>query len=156
MTENIGKNKILSISSFPMMGAGKDYYTFCPKIIKYYEDHGITIKTNTNEFSKSYCIDDVIINSHPRFGCLTRNIRARRGKKVEIKIPIYQDKYTNMTKPTEDEPYPGSIYMDAMAFGMGNTCFQITIGSCCLKYAVFLYDQLAPLTPILVTILANI
>jgi len=28
-------------------------------------------------------------------------------------------KKTNMTEPTEAEPYPGEIYMDAMHFGMG-------------------------------------
>jgi len=31
------------------------------------------------------------------------------------------DKNTS-TEITEDEPYPGFIHMDAMAFGMGNCC----------------------------------
>ena len=45
----------------------------------------------------------------------------RRGKKVEIKVPLFVDKKTNIEK-TDEEPYPGFIYMDAMAFGMGNCC----------------------------------
>ena len=89
----------------------------------------------------------MIINRHPRFGCLTRNIRLRRGKKVEIKIPIFKDKNT-ITKPTNEEPYPNYIYMDAMGFGMGNSSLQITLGACCLKSASNLYDQLIPFTAI--------
>jgi len=49
-------------------------------------------------------------NPHPRFRGLMKSIRERRGEKVKILIPIYPDTNTNMTEPTEDEPYPGSIY----------------------------------------------
>lgn len=151
MCEAVGAERFLSVSVFPMLGAG-DYFYLSEKTINTYEEHNIPLSLYTNEFSKSNYVDDVIINSHPRFGCLTRNIRQRRGKKVEIQVPIYKDVCTNLSLPTQDEPYPGSIYMDAMAFGMGNTCFQITLGSCSLKYGVFLYDQLVPVTPILVKI----
>jgi hypothetical protein len=34
-------------------------------------------------------------------------------------VPLFKDERTNMTEPTEDEPFPGEIYMDAMHFGMG-------------------------------------
>ena len=50
---------------------------------------------------------------------MVKSIRERRGKKVEIKVPIYEDENTNMTVATKEEPFPGSIYMDAMHFGMG-------------------------------------
>ena len=62
---------------------------------------------------------DKTCNPHPRFGGLTKSIRERRGKKVDIRVPIYKDTNTNLTEATEDEPYPGEIYMDAMHFGMG-------------------------------------
>lgn len=65
---------------------------------------------------------DKTINSHPRFSGLVKSIRERRGKKVEIKVPIYKDVATNMTEATADEPFPGYIYMDAMHFGMGQCC----------------------------------
>jgi len=42
--------------------------------------------------------------------------------------------------------------MDCMAFGMGNTCFQITIGFCSLNLSKLAYDLLIPLTPIIVRI----
>ena len=32
---------------------------------------------------------DEIINPHPRFGTLTRNIRLRRGRNVEIAVRIH-------------------------------------------------------------------
>ena len=60
-----------------------------------------------NKFSKSRFVLDETINSHPRFGGLVKSIRERRGTKVEIKVPIYQDEKTNMTEPTQDEPFPG-------------------------------------------------
>lgn len=105
----------------------------------------------TNPFSKSIFINDIIINRHPRFGNLTRNIRLRRGKKVEIKIPIFKDTNTNLS-PTPEEPFPGYVYMDAMAFGMGNCCLQVTLGACCMNSATYLYDQYLPFTPILLAL----
>jgi hypothetical protein len=51
-----------------------------------------------------------------------KSIRERRGEKVKILIPVYPDKNTNMTLATDDEPFPGYIYMDAMHFGMGCSC----------------------------------
>jgi len=42
------------------------------------------------------------------------------------------------------------VYMDAMAFGMGACCLQVTFQACNITEARLLYDQLAPLCPILV------
>lgn len=36
-------------------------------------------------------IGDAVINPHPRFGTLTENIRKRRGEKVYIGVPLFQD-----------------------------------------------------------------
>lgn len=41
----------------------------------------------------SYVSDDVI-NPHPRFATLTRNIRKRRTRKVDIRVPLFKDVYT--------------------------------------------------------------
>jgi glutamate--cysteine ligase catalytic subunit len=40
--------------------------------------------------------------------------------------------------------------MDAMAFGMGCCCLQITFQACDINEARRLYDQLAPVAPIMV------
>ena len=82
-------------------------------------------------YSQSQYVPDYIINPHPRFAALTRNIRERRGKKVDIRVPLYHDLHTpefkNRTNGNSKEiPY---IHMDAMAFGMG---------MCCLVYTYYL------------------
>ena len=78
-----------------------------------------------NECTTSKFIVDTSANPHPRFLGLAQSIRERREEKVNIQIPIYKDENTSMEQ-SEDEPYPGMIYMDAMHFGMGCSCLQIT------------------------------
>lgn len=43
---------------------------------------------------------------------------------------------------------PNNVYMDAMGFGMGCCCLQVTLQATHLEEAKNLYDQLAPMTPI--------
>jgi len=45
---------------------------------------------------------------------------------------------------------PDHIYMDAMAFGMGCCCLQMTFQACNICEARHLYDQLTPMCPIMV------
>lgn len=78
-----------------------------------------------------------------------KSIRERRGEKVKIIVPIYQDKNTNLISATTDEPYPGQIYMDSMHFGMGCSCLQVTFESQTVNHARYLHDMLLPFTPIL-------
>jgi hypothetical protein len=52
--------------------------------------------------ANSQYISDSIINPHPRFGALTRNIRLRKEGNVDIRVPYDDDKI---------------LKMDAMAFG---------------------------------------
>ena len=180
LTNKFGKNCILSFSSFPMLGCG-DYFeqkldfdsdegdeevektesekNLIKEDIKKLEEKQEEKKKekeelDLNPFTKSIYLNDNIINKHPRFGTLAKNIRERRGKKVEIKIPIFKDINTNLTS-TPEEPYPNYVYMDAMGFGMGNCCVQVTLGTCCLNIALFLYDELIPFTPILLALSSN-
>jgi glutamate--cysteine ligase catalytic subunit len=62
--------------------------------------------------------------------------------------PIYKDKNTLYEEATAEEPYPGQIYMDAMHFGMGCSCLQITYETQNIDHARYLYDMLLPFTPI--------
>uniref|UniRef100_A0A667Y2S8 Glutamate--cysteine ligase n=1 Tax=Myripristis murdjan TaxID=586833 RepID=A0A667Y2S8_9TELE len=107
--------------------------------------------------SKSLFFPDEAINRHPRFSTLTRNIRHRRGEKVVINVPIFKDKCTPSpfveTFPEDDgeaarAALPDHIYMDAMGFGMGNCCLQVTFQACSIDEARYLYDQLATFCPI--------
>lgn len=94
----------------------------------------------SNEFSCSQFVFDKTCNPHPRFRYLVRSIRERRGEKVNIQIPLYQDKNTDMTSISKEEPYPGQIYMDAMHFGMGCSCLQVTFEAQTLNHSRYLYD----------------
>ncbi|XP_041266535.1 glutamate--cysteine ligase catalytic subunit isoform X2 [Onychostruthus taczanowskii] len=113
--------------------------------------------------SKSLFFPDEAINKHPRFGTLTRNIRHRRGEKVVINVPIFKDKNTPSpfieTFPNDDgeaakAAKPDYIYMDAMGFGMGNCCLQVTFQACSISEARYLYDQLATICPIVMALSA--
>lgn len=102
---------------------------------------------------------------------LTANIRRRRGAKVEINVPVFHDAKTPKPylEPAPDSllnflgvgegtlpdllpgvALPDHVYMDAMAFGMGNSCLQVTFQACSVEEARTLYDHLTPIAPILV------
>lgn len=87
---------------------------------------------------------------------LTANIRKRRGSKVVIQSPLYMDKNTkpllfdelrSQGVPVKDN----HIYMDSMAFGMGQCCLQCTFQCVNVEEARNFYDQLAVLCPIMVS-----
>jgi glutamate--cysteine ligase catalytic subunit len=86
---------------------------------------------------------------------------------VAINMPIFHD--INTPKPFVDPTiqwnrgkYPEDkeatwgaalidhIYMDAMCFGMGSCCLQITFQACDIHDARRLYDQLVTVAPIMV------
>mmetsp|Transcript_130605 Transcript_130605/g.194544 ORF Transcript_130605/g.194544 Transcript_130605/m.194544 type:complete len:734 (-) Transcript_130605:56-2257(-) len=118
--------------------------------------------------SKSLYIPDDAIQPHPRFPTLTSNIRQRRGEKVMIAVPVFQDEHTHKTIEEQAEQIraqPGgdrvlaelpqdSIYMDAMAFGMGAGCLQVTFQAADVSEARELYDQLAVMAPIMLALTA--
>lgn len=146
----------ISLTSYPLLGVGK----FCDP---YEKPEGAA--------SRSFFLPDKIINPHVRFPTLTANIRQRRGAKVAINVPIYVDENTpqpfvDPTIPWDRDLYPEDanardgaalndhIYMDSMGFGMGCCCLQITFQATDITEARNLYDQLAPLSPIFLSLTA--
>ena len=164
LNEKYGNNSFLSLGSYPLLGVGnyfineinpeegedEDDFEEDYKIKKEKLNYNKDIENNN--ISNSNYLSDKIINKHPRFGNLTRNIRLRKGEKVEIKIPIYKDKNTILNKITQDEPYPGYIHMDCMGFGMGCCSLQVTIGCESLDNSLRIYDQFIPLAPLLLVL----
>lgn len=96
------------------------------KVRKYIEKSYERGVEEGNNHTHQCFIPEKTASPHPRFLGLAQSIYERREKKVDIRVPIYQDEHTNLTQPTKREPYPGQIYMDAMHFGMGSSCLQIT------------------------------
>ncbi|KAF7547229.1 hypothetical protein G7046_g9061 [Stylonectria norvegica] len=120
---------------------------------------------------RSQFVPDEIANPHIRFPTLAANIRSRRGRKVQINVPVFHDKNTaNPWKdptvkydlhdwPEDDDVRNGAspdnfIHMDAMAFGMGSCCLQITFQAKNITEGRQLYDQLSPLGPIMLALTA--
>ena len=142
-----------SISSFPRLG--------CPDFTSppYQPDP-------VNSFSKSlFWPSEATFLGHPRFARLSENIRKRRGEKVAINLPIFRD--TNTPAPfTENLALLGDdgssaaaakedhVYLDAMGFGMGLCCLQLTFQASGIGEARDLYDQLGPLCPIMLALTA--
>jgi glutamate--cysteine ligase catalytic subunit len=152
----IGKNTILSISAFPLLGVDNDYYYFSPDAVQFYKDNGVETSPNQNNISNSQIFDDVIISSHKRFKHLSISVRQRIGKNIKIRMPLYKDLYTNSMQIEKKHPEQGFITLDAEGFGTGCCCFQMTLGFPSLNDAVFAYDQFVPLTPIIVNILLKL
>ncbi|KXN90986.1 Glutamate--cysteine ligase [Leucoagaricus sp. SymC.cos] len=121
--------------------------------------------------SHSLFLPEQITNPHARFPTLTANIRTRRGSKVTINLPVFFDEKTprpfvDPTIPWDRDIYsedpeaksgaalPDHIYLDAMGFGMGCCCLQLTFQACNVADARRLYDGLIPIGPILLALTA--
>jgi glutamate--cysteine ligase catalytic subunit len=133
-----------STSNFPMLGV---------------DGYNHTLLKGGN-ISDSLYVSDEVINPHPRFGTLTQNIRSRRKSNVNITIPrdlsMFQNTVENSLNKNkvaeEEEVVVGEssiIHMDAMAFGMGCCCLQVTMQAKNEAESRYLHDQLAVISPIL-------
>ena len=158
-----------SMSNFPMLGV-----TGYP--------HSKRIGTQRDPITNSAYVSDRVINPHPRFGALTRNIRLRRGSNVCViaqretlasannnatENEVTHTKNENEFVPPPQRPSSSAenaqcppysrdteVHMDAMAFGMGCCCLQVTMQSRNERESRFMHDQLAPLTPLFLALTA--
>ena len=106
---------------------------------------GIHSLETPSTLAKSTRLDDSYIYPHDRFYNLTKTIVERRGKPISIILPVLKDLNTEITK----------IELDAMGFGMGCCCLQSTYGMSSLPEALYIYDQLTVLSPLLLAISAS-
>jgi glutamate--cysteine ligase catalytic subunit len=110
----------------------------------------------------SLFVPDEIVFPHPRFPTLARNIRERRGSNVTICRPKMLDSQTqhgctvhhSVPQTVEEADLLDHVYADAMPFGMGSSCLQVTMQAANIDESRLLYDQLAPLTPLLLALSA--
>jgi len=134
------QERAVTLTSFPLLGVG--HFTHPA-----HEPRG--------EIAQSLFTPDELIFPHHRFATLTKNIRTRKGRKVEILVPVYKDENTG---PVDNKGYEGAgddfIYMDSMAFGMGMCCLQCTFQCVDIFEARSLYDQMAVLCPVMLSLTA--
>ncbi|CAL1301851.1 unnamed protein product [Larinioides sclopetarius] len=142
-----GDESLLCLTSFPRLGCAG------------FTDPPAKTDPKGSALRSLFFPDAAVYEGHPRFKTLARNIRQRRGKKVTINVPIYRDQKTpdpfleDLSALGDDEEgaaaaLPNHVYMDAMGFGMGCCCLQVTFQACNISEARTLYDQLAPVCPI--------
>eukprot|EP01127_Copromyxa_protea_P000678 TRINITY_DN10581_c0_g1_i1.p1 TRINITY_DN10581_c0_g1~~TRINITY_DN10581_c0_g1_i1.p1 ORF type:complete len:614 (-),score=139.19 TRINITY_DN10581_c0_g1_i1:23-1864(-) len=143
-------NLVLSVSHFPLLG--------CPNMV-YPQNTELTHDACNSKFT---C--DEVINPHHRFGTLTKNIRVRKGSNVAINIPVFKDvntpklTYQHLFPDLEASKVPGKedhVYCDSMAFGMGQSCLQVTFQAEDLQDSLNIYDGFLPLTPIMLALSAS-
>lgn len=138
---------LMSITNFPRLGCPNfSSPPFAPT-----PDEGVT--------RSFFFPDEGIFPGHPRYKTLTSNIWKRRGERLAINVPIFRDVNTKI--PVDDShklapgiALPDCVYMDTMGFGMGCCCLQLTFQACGISEARTLYDQLAPLCPIMLALSA--
>lgn len=147
----------ITLTTFPRLGSPGQFS------LPYYPPSGPRLR--------SQFVPDEIANPHIRFPTLAANIRSRRGRKVQVNVPVFKD--TNVPKnwkdptvnydlhnwPEDDDVRNGAapenfIHMDAMAFGMGSCCLQITFQAKNITEGRQMYDQLSPLGPIMLALTA--
>lgn len=117
VTELLNEDEaVMSLTNFPRLGT----LDFTWPIYKTQPD-------NVNGAARSlYFPDEAIFPGHPRFKTLTRNIRQRRGEKVDIRLTVFKDENTKIPVDGAPADQPDAVHMDAMGFGMGCCCLQLT------------------------------
>ncbi|WWD18775.1 hypothetical protein CI109_103230 [Kwoniella shandongensis] len=146
----------ITLTAWPRLGVTDSAFTDP-------ETHPDTEKSS----SRSQYVGELLTNPHARFPTLTANIRSRRGSKVDIRVPLFIDENTQipdgLNAPLSNgygsgpaKPLPGTpyIHMDAMAFGMGCCCLQITFQAWNVDEARRVYDALVPVAPIMLALTA--
>lgn len=137
-----------TVPCFPMMGVG---------------DFAAPSHRLKPGLSDSLFIPDEIIHPAPRFAALVANIKRRRGSKVDIRVPRFKDVRTRKPQRPKGCPPPSTVeeademeevYMDAMAFGMGCCCLQVTFQARDVPESRHLYDHLAVLGPMMLALTA--
>lgn len=73
----------------------------------------------------------------------------------ESSSTTHKQEVTDPNRSSSDENLRPAIHMDAMAFGMGNACLQITFQAKDIDESRFMYDQLAVMAPIMMALTAS-
>ncbi|CAG2117615.1 unnamed protein product, partial [Medioppia subpectinata] len=113
-----------------------------------------------NSASKSIFVSEAhICEAYERYLVMDRYYAERIGHKAVINTPIFKDTKTpdpfvetfNDTESNRAAKVD-HIYMDETLFGAAASCLQVTMQATDVSEAFTLYDQLTPLTPIMLAL----
>lgn len=150
----LGPNEhIMTFSTFPQLGCpGFTHPLFAPT-----PGQGIA--------SSIFFPDDAIFQGNPRYATSVINNRERRRSRASANVPIFVDKNTPQPFDEDLKQYGDlndeykahakldHIYLDGI--GASFACLQATFQARNMKEACRLYDQLTPLTPIVLALSAS-
>ena len=128
-------------------------------------------RSESDEIQRSQFLHDDMIGPHIRYETIHAMVRSRRGRKVEMNVPVYRDKktpwpfrdptvnYDLHRWPEDDDVRNGAvkenhIYMDSTLFGLAGCGLQVTVQAKNMNQARKVYDQLLPMGPILLALTA--
>lgn len=162
--EHLSKDEfIMTLTSFPRLGAVD--FTW-PKS---------QCNHKTSVSCSKYFPDEAINRMYPRFMSLTHNVQQRRAENIQIKLNVFKDSYTKIPVKGAPADQSDAVCMDAIGFGGSCCCLQVTFQVCCdremfsqtfneiilrfqarnVNEARILYDQLAPICPIMLALTAG-
>ncbi|UJR10396.1 hypothetical protein I4U23_014599 [Adineta vaga] len=133
---------ILNLATFPRYGHGQFIYP----------------SDERNDSERSLYYPDVLISpAHPRMKSVLENITERRQLPSPVAVPIFRD--TATAKPFQDLAWKEKIdiqddhiYLDGCLAGWGCCCLQVTFKAQSLDECLHVYDQLLPLTAIMLAL----
>ena len=137
---------LLMLTNYPLLGCKNHIYGI--NMEEY------PLPPERNPISESLFTLDESISPAPKYRALMNNIKSRRGHKPTCLLPLYMDKKTSV-EPTNIEPYPGKVYLDASLLSFGGCTIQYTYEGASLNHAKYLHDQMHALSPILVALSAG-
>ncbi|CAI9741799.1 glutamate--cysteine ligase catalytic subunit-like [Octopus vulgaris] len=145
---------LVTLTAFPRLG--------CPNFtFPSYEAN----KHVTEIHQSVFIADAALCFQHPVYRDRIKNMVYRRKERTATNVPLYKDKNTMMPYGEDLSEYgdnkemkkslkPGYIYMDSFTFGAGCCSLQVTFQAADIKEAAYLYDNLVPLTPIMLALTA--
>ncbi|CAF3904200.1 unnamed protein product [Adineta steineri] len=136
---------VINISVFPRHGQGQFIYS--------------STQDDSQEVTEQsiYYPDKLISPFHPRMKSIVENTLARSQASPLIHIPIFRD--TSTPSPFQDLPFKETkgfrddhIHLGSILAGKGCCCLQVTFQAQSLTECLQVYDQLLPLTGIMLAL----
>ncbi|KAG8943312.1 hypothetical protein FRC04_002936 [Tulasnella sp. 424] len=114
-------------------------------------------RVRTTDDTSMFLPEEAITSTDPKYTTIANGIDSRRGHKPIINLPIFRD--SNTPQPFRDptvppDSLPDHILLDAVSFGPGCCCLQVTMQATDIDQARVLYDSLIPLAPIMLALTA--
>lgn len=112
----------------------------------------------TFAITRSIHFPDFAVTSHKRFQNFSYNIRERRGRPLNLEIPVHKKRAAG--KETKGLEGMGRMYerekdfvgVDSMGQGMGCCCLQVTMQCESMSEARLLYDVIGSICPLLLSL----